>query len=70
MLAMTLPGTVEELGAIAGIVSFLLMLALLVLYVIRAVELRRLRKTMPFLVNPQNGKPDQAASSRGPQGSG
>ena len=69
MLAMTLPGTVEELGAIAGIVSFLLMLALLVLYVIRAVELRRLRKTMPFLVNPQNGKPDQAAASPGAGGS-
>lgn len=70
MLAVELPKTVEEIGAIAGIVSFLLMLALLVLYVIRAVELRRLRKTMPFLVNPQNGKPDKAASRRGSQGIG
>ncbi|HEX3292566.1 MAG TPA: hypothetical protein VHR38_02390 [Solirubrobacterales bacterium] len=68
MLATTIPKTVEEIGAIAGIVSFVLMLALLVLYVIRAMELRKLRKTMPFLVNPQNGKPDDAASRRGRQG--
>ena len=70
MLAVVLPKTVEEIGAIAGIVSFLLVLALLVLYVIRAVELRRLRKTMPFLLNPQNGKPDKEASRRGSQGIG
>ena len=61
MLASALPKTVEELGAIAGIVSFVLMVGLLVLYVIRALELRKLRKTMPFLVNPQNGKPDDAS---------
>jgi len=66
MLAVALPKTVEELGAIAGIVSFVLMLTLLVLYVIRALELRKLRKSMPFLVNPQNGQPDDAAS-RGKQ---
>jgi hypothetical protein len=64
MLASALPKTIEELGAIAGIVSFLLMLALLVLYVIRALELRKLRRTMPFLVNPQNGKPDPGRPPR------
>jgi hypothetical protein len=70
MLASAIPKTIEEVGAIAGIVSFVLMVALLTLYVIRALELRKLRKTMPFLVNPQNGKPDQAASPPGSQGSG
>ncbi|HET9121169.1 MAG TPA: hypothetical protein VFN72_11625 [Solirubrobacterales bacterium] len=65
MLASALPKTVEEIGAIAGIVSFVLMIGLLVLYVIRALELRKLRKTMPFLVNPQNGKPDDGASGPG-----
>jgi hypothetical protein len=58
LLASALPKTIEEVGAIAGIASFVLMLALLVLYVIRAIEIRRLRKTMPFLANPQNGKPE------------
>jgi hypothetical protein len=67
MLASALPKTVEQIGTIAGIVSFVLMLTLLVLYVIRALELRKLRKTMPFLVNPQNGKPDDAAAGRGRQ---
>jgi hypothetical protein len=57
-VASALPKTIEEVGAIAGIVSFVLMVALLVLYVIRAIELHKLRKTMPFLVNPQNGKPE------------
>ena len=61
MLASALPKTVEEVGAIAGIASFVLLIGLLVLYVIRALELRKLRKTMPFLVNPQNGKPDDAS---------
>jgi hypothetical protein len=70
MLATTLPKTVEELGAIAGIVSFVLMIGLLVLYVIRALELRKLRKTMPFLVNPQNGKPDDRPSGPGSEGIG
>jgi hypothetical protein len=58
MLASVLPKTIQEVGAIAGIVSFVLMLALLVLYVIRAIEIHKLRKTMPFLANPQNGKPE------------
>jgi hypothetical protein len=65
MLASALPKAVEEIGAIAGIVSFVLMLALLVLYVIRAIEIHRLRKSMPFLVNPDNGQPPNGGSGRG-----
>jgi hypothetical protein len=61
VVASALPKTIEEVGAIAGIVSFVLMLVLLVLYVIRAIEIHKLRKTMPFLVNPQNGKPDDGS---------
>jgi hypothetical protein len=67
LLASALPKTVEEVGAIAGIVSFVLMVALLVLYIIRAFEIHKLRKSMPFLVNPQNGKPQ--GGSPGPDGS-
>jgi hypothetical protein len=67
LLASAIPKTIEEVGAIAGIVSFVLMLALLALYVVRALELRKLRRTMPFLVEPQNGKPD--AAPRRPGGS-
>jgi hypothetical protein len=64
-LASALPKQIEEIGAIAGIVSFVLMLALLALYIVRALELRKLRRTMPFLVNPQNGKPDNGRSGAG-----
>ena len=64
-LASALPKQIEEIGAIAGIVSFVLMLALLALYIVRALELRKLRRTMPFLVNPQNGKPDNGRSGPG-----
>jgi uncharacterized membrane protein (DUF485 family) len=62
LLASELPSKVEEIGAIAGIVSFVLMLVLLGLYVVRALELRKLRKTMPFLVNPDNGQPPNGGS--------
>jgi hypothetical protein len=65
LLASTLPSKVEEIGAIAGIVSFVLMLTLLGLYIVRAIELRKLRKTMPFLVNPDNGQPPNGGSGRG-----
>ena len=65
LLASALPKTVEEVGAIAGIVSFLLMLALLVLYVIRAIEIHKLRKSMPFLVDPGNGQPPNGGSGGG-----
>jgi hypothetical protein len=64
-LASALPKQIEEIGAIAGIVSFLLMLTLLGLYIVRALELRKLRRTMPFLVDPQNGKPDNGRSGPG-----
>jgi hypothetical protein len=67
LLASAVPKTIEEVGAIAGIVSFVLMVALLALYIMRAIELRKLRRTMPFLVDPQNGKPD--AGSQKPTGS-
>jgi hypothetical protein len=62
LLASALPKTIEEVGAIAGIASFVLMLGLLGLYIVRALELRKLRRTMPFLVNPQNGKPENGGS--------
>jgi hypothetical protein len=65
LLASALPKTIEEVGAIAGIASFVVFLALLALYIVRAFELRKLRRTMPFLVNPQNGKPDEGRSRRG-----
>jgi hypothetical protein len=65
LLASALPKAIEEVGAIAGIVSFVLFLALLGLYIMRALELRKLRRTMPFLVNPQNGKPENGRSRRG-----
>jgi hypothetical protein len=68
LLASALPKAIEDVGAIAGIASFVLFLALLALYVIRALELRKLRRTMPFLVNPQNGKPEDAG--RGGRGRG
>jgi hypothetical protein len=67
-LASALPKQIEEIGAIAGIVSFVLMLALLGLYIVRALELRKLRRTMPFLVDPQNGKPDNGGSRPGRPG--
>jgi hypothetical protein len=63
LLASAVPKTIEEVGAIAGIVSFVLMLALLGLYIVRAMELRKLRRTMPFLVDPQNGKPDDGSQT-------
>ena len=65
LLASALPKWVEEVGAIAGIVSFLLMVALLVLYVIRAIEIHKLRKSMPFLVDPGNGQPPDGGSGKG-----
>jgi hypothetical protein len=68
VFASALPKTVEEVGAIAGIVSFVLMLTLLGLYIVRAVELRRLRKTMPFLVNPENGQLSNGGSGSGRRG--
>jgi hypothetical protein len=68
VVASALPKTVEEVGAIAGIVSFVFMLALLGLYIVRAIELRKLRKTMPFLVDPGNGQPPNGGSGSGRRG--
>jgi hypothetical protein len=67
LLASALPKAIEEVGAIAGIASFVLFLALLGLYIVRAVELRKLRRTMPFLVNPTNGngQPDKRSRRSG-----
>jgi hypothetical protein len=70
LLASALPKSIQHIGAIVGIASFVLFLALLVLYVIRAIEIHRLRKTMPFLANPQNGKPDVADSRRAGRNAG
>jgi hypothetical protein len=64
LLASALPSTIEELGAIAGLASFVLMLALLGLYIARAIELRKLRRSMPFLVDPVNGQPANGRSRR------
>jgi hypothetical protein len=66
-LATAVPTQIQEIGAIVGIVSFLLMLGLLGLYIARALELRKLRRTMPFLVNPQNGKPENGRSAKRPR---
>jgi hypothetical protein len=65
--ATAVPTQIQEIGAIVGIVSFLLMLGLLGLYIARALELRKLRRTMPFLVNPQNGNPENARSAKRPR---
>ena len=70
LLASVLSKNVQEVGAIAGIVSFVCFLALLVLYVIRAIEIHKLRKSMPFLANPQNGKPDVGDSPQAGPNSG
>jgi hypothetical protein len=66
LLASALPKAIEEVGAIAGIASLVLFLALLGLYIVRALELRKLRRTMPFLVNPtnENGQPTKGSSRR------
>ena len=62
LLASAIPKTVEEIGAIAGFVSLALVLVLFGLYIYRAIELRRLRKSMPFLADPsaENGRPPDA----------
>ena len=68
LLANAVPKTVEEIGAIAGIASFVVMLGLLGLYISRAIELRNLRRSAPFLVNPRNGQPDNGRSRRARRG--
>jgi hypothetical protein len=65
LFASALPKTLQDVGAIAGIASCVLVVVLLVLYVIRAIEIHRLRKSMPFLVDPGNGQPPNGGSGRG-----
>jgi hypothetical protein len=52
-----LPQLVRDLGPILGLVSFAVFLSLLVLYIVRAREIRKLRKEAPFLAE-SNGNPE------------
>jgi hypothetical protein len=47
---------IKDLGDLAGLISFLAMMGLLVAYVVRAREIRRLRRSAPFLADPVNGR--------------
>ncbi len=51
-----LPELVKDVGPIVGLVSFAVFAGLLVLYVVRAREIRRLRRMAPFLTE-DNGRP-------------
>lgn len=51
-----MPAWVKDVGPILGLVSFGVFLALLTLYVVRAIEIRRLRRDAPFLAE-ANGRP-------------
>jgi hypothetical protein len=57
-------GTIEDVGAVAGIASFLALSGLLVLYLIRARELRKLRRAAPFLDQVGNGQRGTVRSRR------
>jgi hypothetical protein len=52
-----LPQLVEDLGPIFGLVSFAVFATLLVLYIVRARQIRQLRKAAPFLAE-NNGNPE------------
>jgi hypothetical protein len=52
-----LPTLVKDIGPILGLVSFAVFLTLLVLYVLKAREIRQVRKAAPFLAE-GNGKPE------------
>jgi hypothetical protein len=54
--SLALLGLIKDIGAIAGLVSFVAMIGLLVLYLMRARELRKLRHSAPFLVDVGNGR--------------
>jgi len=62
-----LPELVKDVGPILGLVSFAIFASLLVLYVVRAREIRRLRRMAPFL-NEDNGRP--SAGNRAPPQNG
>jgi hypothetical protein len=51
------PHVIKEIGPIFGFISFPIFVGLVVVYVIRALEIRRLRRAMPFLSN-GNGQPN------------
>ncbi len=56
LYALALPSVIQDVGAIVGLVSFVAMIGLLVLYLIRARELTKLRRSAPFLVDVGNGR--------------
>jgi hypothetical protein len=53
-----LPELVKDVGPILGLVSFAVFAGLVVLYVVRAREIRRLRRMAPFLTE-ENGRPSR-----------
>ena len=53
-----MPHLVKEIGPIFGLVSFAVFASLLVLYTLKAREIRKLRKAAPFLAE-SNGNPEQ-----------
>jgi hypothetical protein len=55
---------VKDIGPILGLASFVVMSALAILYVVRARELQKLRRSLPFLVEGGNGQPDTASSRK------
>ncbi len=52
------PTLVKDLGPILGLVSFAGFVVLVVLYVMRSMEIRRLRRAAPFLAE-GNGRPQE-----------
>jgi hypothetical protein len=54
----------EDLGDVAGMVAFVAMAGLLILYVLRARELRMLRRSAPYLAEKPNGQPAARRSRR------
>jgi hypothetical protein len=51
-----LPQLVQDAGPILGLVSFAVFVTLVVLYIMRAREIRKLRRMAPFLTE-ENGRP-------------
>jgi hypothetical protein len=52
-----MPHVIKEIGPIFGFISLAVFVGLVVVYVRRALEIRRLRRAMPFLSN-GNGQPN------------
>ena len=53
-----MPTIVKDLGPILGLVSFAAFITLLVLFILRTLELRKLRRDAPFLFE-TNGQPEE-----------